>query len=176
MAIPPNAGGAGGEELPPVETLYPPPETSKHNPQVVRSWIATWLLALLAAQIGASLLFVFVYVYVSWHTGGTGHLDTASPGGASEHTPPHEALKDQLDALKDILTVTFGPTVTLLGSVIGFFFGERVTRGSSDPSSSPTSRSTSPGFIYPASLRDCHLLRRGGAPWIGAGSVIHGGC
>jgi hypothetical protein len=123
MTIPPNAGGAGGEELP-VESLDPRPKTPKHNPQVVRSWIATWLLALLAVQIGASLIFVFVYVYASWHSG-TGHLDSATPSGASEHTPPHEALKDQLDALKDILTVTFGPTVTLLGSVIGFFFGER---------------------------------------------------
>jgi hypothetical protein len=33
--------------------------------------------------------------------------------------------KERLDALKDLLTVTLGPTVALLGSAIGFYFGRR---------------------------------------------------
>lgn len=59
--------------------------------------ITGWLLVFLGLQIGAAMLFVFW----PWPD------------------------KERLDALKDLLTVTLGPTVALLGSAIGFYFGRR---------------------------------------------------
>jgi hypothetical protein len=69
----------------------------EHPPRVRRA-VTVWLIGLFGFQILAALGFAFI----PW----------SQPD-----------MKEHLDTLKDVLTITFGPTVTLLGSAIGFYFG-----------------------------------------------------
>jgi hypothetical protein len=66
---------------------------------VARYRVTGWLLAFVGIQILVCMGFVF------WRW-------------ASK-----DDMADHLNALKDLLTITFGPSVTLLGSAIGFYFG-----------------------------------------------------
>lgn len=83
-----------------ISTLGPPPRAGRDLPSVRRT-MTNALLFLLGVQIITGIVFVF------WHWENT------------------QDMKDHLDTLKDILTITFGPTVTLLGSAIGFYFGRQ---------------------------------------------------
>ena len=81
-----------------VPPLVSPIVGGEHTP--ARRGITNTLLLAFGIQILAAVVFIF------WPWG-------------------KDALPQHLDALKDILTVTFGPTVTLLGSAMGFYFGRR---------------------------------------------------
>jgi hypothetical protein len=67
----------------------------------VRYWVTIWLLALVGIQILVCLGFVF------WHWA------------------TKDDMTDRLNALKDLLTITFGPSIALLSSAIGFYFGRQ---------------------------------------------------
>jgi hypothetical protein len=110
MAMQPSAG----DEISAEGRLPPTPKTEGHHPRV-RQRITTWLLVILALQIVAAVVLVFY----PW--------EGSPQGQATTTTTP---MKERLDALKDLLAITFGPSVTLLGSAIGFYFGERTTRPS----------------------------------------------
>lgn len=66
---------------------------------LIRQWVTLWLLAFVGIQILVCMGFVF------WHWA------------------TKDDMADRLNALKDLLTITFGPSVTLLGSAVGFYFG-----------------------------------------------------
>ena len=63
--------------------------------------VTTWLLIFVGFQILVCMGFVF------WHWS------------------DKEDMTEHLNALKDLMTITFGPSVTLLGSAIGFYFGRQ---------------------------------------------------
>ena len=82
------------------------PTTARHGP--VRGFITTCLLLFFGAQIAAALVFVF------WRWDQTGTTV--------------DIFDKRFGAIKDMLALTLAPTVSLLGSAIGFYFGERSAR------------------------------------------------
>jgi H+/Cl- antiporter ClcA len=84
------------EATSPSETPYDPgPQRER-----LRGWLAVWLTLL--------LFIVIILAFVSYWT-----LDPASD------QPGHKQVKDILE----LLQVLFGPLATLVGTVIGFYFG-----------------------------------------------------
>jgi hypothetical protein len=69
-------------------------------------WLARyWVTGSLLAFFGIQIFVCMVFVFWPWAN--------------------KEDMTEHLNTLKDLLTITFGPSITLLGSAIGFYFGRQ---------------------------------------------------
>lgn len=92
-----------------------------------RKWIGYTLLALLTLIVGCGFLALFMI--------------NGQPIDSSTSTIQASDAKADGERLISLLNIVFGPVVTLLGSVTGFYFGTQSVRtAASAAPSSPTNR------------------------------------
>ena len=92
------------------------PDKLKDSDHETRRWISYWLLLLLTGLLIISFVALF-------EINGNGTVVRVGNGTISD------AVEDS-DRLLQLINIVFGPVVTLVSSVVGFYFGARTAQDS----------------------------------------------
>lgn len=102
----------GLAQILPVDNLHIPNDSEHPSQLGMRETITVWLVGLLCAIIALAFIALF--------------MDDSLP-----------LFEKRYERLKGILDVIMGPVVTLLSSVIGFYFGSQVAQQRRSPEEKP---------------------------------------